>query len=419
MAQTSVGPVFMSYSRRDKAVMQRIATFLRKEGINVWVDNEKLVPGTPIWEIEVENAIISAGAVVVLLSPDSKNSPWVRREIGYAEGNGKRIFPILISGDERNAVPIRLINHQRIDVRQNEEFSLNSLSAALFSFFEELGIQELSGIKAVMRKPAEKVKGDKLYFEKLGKVISIDSALLKKIISQVSFSASKDETRPVLTGVFIEAVHNNLKLVAADGYRLSLWKSKLNFPVAKSISAIIPAQDLNKLADYITEDSGLIGIEIDREQGIAIFKFSGSQMSSKLIDGNYPDINKIIPSSSKTRAIFDTNSLLHACRQAELSISNGLGYVKLEIKAQSNNISPIHVKFASKTKQSDYTATVDAEIEGVNQEIIFNHLFLREALEAIDSPKIIIEAIKPDAPVVIRSFEGDEFLHVLMPMKLT
>ena len=134
--------VFMSYSRKDEAIMLRVVRFLRKQGINVWVDNEKLVPGTPIWEVEIEKAIISAGAVVVLLSPDSKNSPWVRREISYAEDNEKRIFPILIAGIERTTVPIRLTTHQRIDIRQNEEFGLNSLSTALSFYFEDLAAWE-------------------------------------------------------------------------------------------------------------------------------------------------------------------------------------------------------------------------------------------------------------------------------------
>ena len=125
--------VFMSYSRRDEAVMRRVTDFLRDQGVNVWVDNEKLIPGTPIWEEEIEKAIISAGAVVVLLSPDSKKSPWVRCEISYAEDNWKHIFPIMIAGDEKNAVPIRLTNHQRIDIRKNEGVGLKSLLTALGS----------------------------------------------------------------------------------------------------------------------------------------------------------------------------------------------------------------------------------------------------------------------------------------------
>jgi hypothetical protein len=132
----------MSYSRKDEAVMKRVVKFLRKQGIDVWVDNEKLVPGTPMWEVEIEKAIKGAVAVIVLLSPDSNDSPWVRREISYAEDNWVSIFPILIAGDERNAVPIRLTNHQRIDLRQNEEVGMKSLHTALLSHLEIIGYQE-------------------------------------------------------------------------------------------------------------------------------------------------------------------------------------------------------------------------------------------------------------------------------------
>ena len=112
MAQTTLGHVFMSYSRRDNEVMWRIVRFLRGKGIKVWVDNEKLIPGTPIWEEEVENAIFSAGAVIVVMSPDAKGSEWVRREISYADQYRKRIFPVLVRGDEDSFITLRLLTRQ-------------------------------------------------------------------------------------------------------------------------------------------------------------------------------------------------------------------------------------------------------------------------------------------------------------------
>ncbi len=149
--------VFISYSRRDEPIMRRVVMFLRKQGINIWLDNEKLVPGTPIWEAEIEKAIINAGAVVVLLSPDSKNSLWVRREISYAEDNDKRIFPILIAGNEKDTIPIRLTNHQRIDIRKNESVGLDSLSASISVYFEELAHND-NEQNATERKAKEKTK---------------------------------------------------------------------------------------------------------------------------------------------------------------------------------------------------------------------------------------------------------------------
>jgi len=185
------GQVFISYSREDAAAMRRIVKFLRKQGIKVWVDNEKLVPGTPIWEVEVEKAIRGAGAVVVLLSPNSNYSPWVRREISFAEDNEKRIFPILIAGDERNTVPIRLTTHQRIDIRQNEETGLNALSTALSFYLEDLAAREQSA-----REEDERLAHEKAVREKAEREIA-EKADKEKAIREAAELAEREAAKKV------------------------------------------------------------------------------------------------------------------------------------------------------------------------------------------------------------------------------
>jgi tRNA U34 5-carboxymethylaminomethyl modifying GTPase MnmE/TrmE len=120
--------------------MRRIVSFLREQGIKVWLDNEKLIPGTPIWEEELEKAIKSASAIIVLLSPDSKKSEWVKREIALAEEYKKRLFPILIKGDKESSIGIRLITHQYVDLRTKEKESegLSQLSKAIIFYQEEM-----------------------------------------------------------------------------------------------------------------------------------------------------------------------------------------------------------------------------------------------------------------------------------------
>ncbi|HLO16315.1 MAG TPA: toll/interleukin-1 receptor domain-containing protein, partial [Anaerolineales bacterium] len=137
-----IGHVFMSYSRKDEDVMRLIAKFLRAQGIKVWVDNEKLIPGTPIWEDEVEKAVKGAAAIVVILSPDSKKSEWVKREISLADQHRKRIFPVLVRGDENISISFRLINRQYVDLREIRDSSLKSLSDALSFYINELMLQE-------------------------------------------------------------------------------------------------------------------------------------------------------------------------------------------------------------------------------------------------------------------------------------
>ena len=138
---------FMSYSRDDADLQRRIVAELRGHGINVWVDFENLIPGSPAWEREIERSIRSAAGVIVLLSPSSNNSEWVRREISFTEQNGKRLFPILGSGDEDDSIPLRLSNHQYVDLRSNFQQGMEELANALHD--------HLATTKIIRRKKSE------------------------------------------------------------------------------------------------------------------------------------------------------------------------------------------------------------------------------------------------------------------------
>lgn len=181
MAQLSNGHVFMSYSRRDENVMRRIAAFLRKKGINVWLDNEKLIPGTPIWEEEIEKAIKGALAIVVVLSPDSKESEWVRREISMADQNRKRIFPVLVRGDEDTSITLRLITRQYVDLRENEGLGLTSLHSALSEYLDELNVQLKE--RGEEKKPATRKAETEKYAKESSK-LEIDKTTVPDTSSQ-------------------------------------------------------------------------------------------------------------------------------------------------------------------------------------------------------------------------------------------
>ena len=130
---------FVSYSREDTAKQRRVVKELRERGLNIWVDIENLTPGTPTWEREIEKAIRGATGIIVLLSPESNNSEWVRREISFGEQHRKRIFPVLIEGDEHASTPLRLANHQRVDLRTKFESGLDELAQAIKEY---IGIKD-------------------------------------------------------------------------------------------------------------------------------------------------------------------------------------------------------------------------------------------------------------------------------------
>jgi len=143
---------FISYSRADTALQQKIVAGLRERGVNVWVDIENLVPGSPAWEREIEKSIRGASGIIVLLSPDANNSQWVRREISFTEEHDKPIFPVHIRGDENDSIPLRLSSHQRVDLRHNFSTGLDHLANALK---DHLGITSVNiKLKAEVRKPS-------------------------------------------------------------------------------------------------------------------------------------------------------------------------------------------------------------------------------------------------------------------------
>lgn len=115
--------IFLSYSRKNLDVMQKVRDQMRTNGLRVWTD-EALEPGTTSWMAAIENALESAACLVVILSPDAKSSRYVREEMNYAEAHDVRIFPVLAAGTEATAVPFGFITAQWVDLRKPDEFEV-------------------------------------------------------------------------------------------------------------------------------------------------------------------------------------------------------------------------------------------------------------------------------------------------------
>ena len=124
--------IFISYSHRDENVMRDLKRILAKRGLKVWSD-EKINQGDDDWTKKIQSALDQAGCVISILSPDAKNSEWVRRELSYAEIHNIRVFPILVRGDESDAVPIRLISTQRTTIKGDVE-----MESQLYGLFSDI-----------------------------------------------------------------------------------------------------------------------------------------------------------------------------------------------------------------------------------------------------------------------------------------
>jgi len=234
MPQSQTGHVFISYSRRDDAVMRRVVKYLRGRGIKAWVDNEKLIPGTPVWEHEIEKAIKEAFAIVVILSPDAKKSEWVLREITLADQYQKRAFPVLVTGKNEDSIPFRLITRQFVDIRENESAGLNSLSSALSFYLEEqsrLEEEHQSANRELEQLNHEREtakKAERIEREKARQEVAERAARQKAKQEEIAVSIRKFLQSKVFKRIWISVT--GLAVIA-----LSVWGfSKIQLPAAQT-----------------------------------------------------------------------------------------------------------------------------------------------------------------------------------------
>ena len=249
--------------------------------------------------------------------------------------------------------------------------------------------------------------------------VQINVGDFREMIHQVAFAASSDEARPVLMGVLVQVDNDKLTMAAADGFRLSVRKAVLSTPSPAPISAIVPAQALKELARVATDSEEPIYMVIPKGRGQVVFRVKDVEVVSQLIDGTFPDFQQIIPRSYKSRTLVSTSSLLKACKQAEIFAREGSNVARLNIKSAQSEMQPSEVEISATSEETGKNETiVEATVDGSGLLIAFNVKFLREALEVIRTPNVVLETSAPNAPGVVKPVGDDQFLHVIMPMHL-
>lgn len=131
--------IFLSYSRKDSEIMQRVKGDFEAAGLSIWTD-EGIEPGTPNWQRAIQNAILDAGCLVGILSPDAAQSDWVWEELNFARTQQKPIYLFLSRGDERNAVPFGFSTFQWVDIRADGQYS-EGLARLIQTVRERLAVE--------------------------------------------------------------------------------------------------------------------------------------------------------------------------------------------------------------------------------------------------------------------------------------
>jgi DNA polymerase III subunit beta len=250
----------------------------------------------------------------------------------------------------------------------------------------------------------EKTKSKEIVFEK-------DSLL--KAIAQVCFSASADDSRPILTGVLFTVRDNKLLLVSTDGYRLSL-KTLTKAPFLETEEGlVIPAKtllDLSKVIDL--EDEENISLNINKKSNQLVFTLGETEVISQLIGGEYPDFERIVPKSGKITATLDSKEFLQAVKISSIFAKESANIIKLKFSKNS-------LEITSNTSQVGTNKnTISAEVEGGEIEVAFNFRYLLEFLNTVKEETLEVKMESNLSPVLFEYLEDKDFCHIIMPVKL-
>lgn len=243
-------------------------------------------------------------------------------------------------------------------------------------------------------------------------------AEFKEMIRQVVFAASSDDARPVLTGVLVTVDGREVTMAAADGFRLSVRSAELPAKADKPVHAIIPARALQELARIAGDGEENVTMVLPPGRGQVVFRMKDVELTSQLIEGNFPEFQQIIPSGHNTRTVVSTDSFLKACKQAEIFARDGSHIARLNVTA-GDELQPGQVEISAQSEETGSSeAVIDATVEGQSVLIAFNVRYLREVLDVVNTPNVALETTASAAPGVVRPLGEDGFLHVIMPMHL-
>jgi DNA polymerase-3 subunit beta len=226
----------------------------------------------------------------------------------------------------------------------------------------------------------------------------------------VSRSASRDDTRPVLTGILVWAADRELRMVATDSYRLSVKTTRLSEHLSAPLEANVPARALAEVV-RIAQQSEAATIVVNRSENQIVFTLGGAVLSSRLIDGQFPNYQLLLPESADHELRVDREEIAAVVRRVSLL-------------AQKN--APLRLAFsegelvvsAQTPDVGEAREALPVPFSGEPFEIGFNAEFLRDGLESLDSQDVLIKLTSSLRPGLIESADGSEFVYLVMPIRL-
>jgi DNA polymerase III subunit beta len=240
--------------------------------------------------------------------------------------------------------------------------------------------------------------------------VTVPAKAFVETVLKVASSASRDETRPVLTGILVSASDRELRMVATDSYRLSVKETQLEQALASAFQANVPAralQELARLAQQLDGEQLLVGVR----QNQIVFEIDGVMLSSRLIDGQFPNYRQLLPETFEHELTISGAELADVVRRVSL-LAQKNAPLRLSFQPGELTIS------AQTPDVGEAREALPVAFQGEPFEIGFNPEFLRDGLEGIESGDVVLKLISPLRPGLIQFAADPGFLYLIMPIRL-
>jgi DNA polymerase-3 subunit beta len=240
--------------------------------------------------------------------------------------------------------------------------------------------------------------------------LTIPSKELGASIDLVARAASRDDMRPVLTGVFVNASGTEMTMVATDSYRLAVKRTQLEAELGGEIEANIPARALRELGRILSSE-GVDEATVSLLSNQAVFKAGAILLTTRLIDGQFPNFRQLLPESYEHDVRLTRSDFLDVTRRvSQLAQRNAPLRLSFE---------PGQLTVAAETPDvGDAEETMAVAFEGEPLEIGFNPEFLKEGIESVEGEEILLRLISPLRPGLLQPVEGEDFRYLVMPIRL-
>lgn len=242
-----------------------------------------------------------------------------------------------------------------------------------------------------------------------GETVTLPTSVFSDVVHQVAKAVSRDETRPILTGILIVVEEGTLRMAATDSYRLCVREVAVE-GTDGSLEAVIPGralEDVSRLA-AASED-----VTLGVSENQVIVRFGDTTFVSRRIEGTFPNWRQLVPKEWNTRFTIDRQELIEAVKRVSLMAQHSAP-LRLKVAVDDRVLS-----LSAQTQDiGEAREDLEAAIEGQDVEMAFNHAYLMDGINVAPGDTVALELVSPLKPGVIKMSDSDDFIYLLMPVRL-